>query len=129
MFKRLALLLALFATSVAPAAFAQSGFANMIDHLHLGVTDQAKAVEWYHKNFSGELMSEGPERVLFGTTRIIFQLNKSPKPSEGSVLDLIGFSVADVDATVKRLQAEGRITAVMSRDDATQEKILNAAIA
>src|SRR5205809_7981826 len=107
MFKRLALLLALFATSVAPAAFAQSGFANMIDHLHLGVTDQAKAVEWYHKNFSGELMSEGPERVLFGTTRIIFQLNKSPKPSEGSVLDLIGFSVADVDATVKRLQADG----------------------
>ena len=79
----------------------------MIDHLHLAVTDQAKAVEWYHKYFNAEITPEGTERVMFGTTRMIFQLNKAPKPSEHSVLELIGISVSDVDGTIKRLQSDG----------------------
>jgi catechol 2,3-dioxygenase-like lactoylglutathione lyase family enzyme len=86
---------------------APSGFVNMIDHIHLGVTDQAKGVEWYHKHFAGQPTPEGTERVMFGQTRMIFQLNKAPKPSDQSVLHLLGFSVANVDETIKQLEADG----------------------
>jgi glyoxylase I family protein len=95
--------LAAFATP----ARAQTGFANMVDHIHLGVPDQAKGAEWYHVHFDGVLTPEGPDRVMLGTTRLIFQKTDAPKPSEGSVLELIGFSVADLDAAMKKLQADG----------------------
>lgn len=45
--------------------------------------------------------------MMLGTTRLIFQRSAAPKPSEESVLNVIGFSVADLDATMKRLQADG----------------------
>lgn len=112
MLKR-ALVCCLFALAVSrPPAFAQTGFANMVDHIHLGVPDQTKGAEWYHTHFGGELTLEGPDRVMFGKMRMIFQKTPTPEPSEGSVLDLIGFSVANLDATMKRLQADG-VTVVM----------------
>jgi predicted enzyme related to lactoylglutathione lyase len=86
---------------------AQTGFANMVDHIHLAAPDQAKGAEWYHAHFDGALTPEGPDRLMFGTTRIIFQKTEVPKPSEGSVLDSIGFSVAELDAAMKKLQAGG----------------------
>lgn len=86
---------------------AQTGFANLVDHLHLGVPEPAKGAEWYRAHFAGESTPEGSDRLMFGTTRLIFQKTDMPKPSEGSVLDLIGFSVADLDATMKKLQADG----------------------
>src|ERR1700674_4446443 len=95
-----------------PSALAQTGFVNMVDHIHLGVPDQAKGAEWYHTHFGGELTPEGSDRVMFGKTRMIFQKTPTPKRSEGSVLNLIGFSVADLDATMKTLQAAG-VTVVM----------------
>src|SRR5262245_39137921 len=82
----------------APQVQAQTGFANMVDHLHLAVPDQAKAVAWYQKHFGGQPTKEGEERLMFGETRVIFQKNDKPTPSAGSVLDHIGFSVADLDA-------------------------------
>lgn len=92
----------------APAlALAQTGFADLIDHIHLAAPDQAKAVEWYHANFDAELTPEGPDRAMLGKTRLIFQKTEMPKPSTGSILGLIGFSVADVDSTTKKLQAAG----------------------
>jgi len=58
---------------VAPASsFAQTGFADLIDHIHLAAPDQAKAVEWYHANFGAALTPEGPDRAMLGTTRLIF---------------------------------------------------------
>ena len=102
------LLIAAFETSASAQTPAQGlGFANMVDHVHLGVPDQAKGVEWYQRYFGGEKMAEGPDRLLFGQTRLIFQKNETPKPSEGGVLDLIGFSVADLNAAVKKMQSDG----------------------
>jgi catechol 2,3-dioxygenase-like lactoylglutathione lyase family enzyme len=92
--------------SAAPA-LAQTGMANMVDHIHLAVPDQAKGVEWYRKHFGGQAMTESPDRLMFGETRIIFQRNAQAKPSTGSVVDHVGFSVADLDATVKNLEADG----------------------
>src|SRR6185436_14456893 len=85
-------------------ATAQTGFADLIDHLHLAAPDQAKAVEWYHANFGAEPTPEGTDRAMLGTTRLIFQKSDMPKSSQGSVLEMIGFSVADLDGTMKKLQ-------------------------
>jgi catechol 2,3-dioxygenase-like lactoylglutathione lyase family enzyme/predicted enzyme related to lactoylglutathione lyase len=110
MLKRVLLLSVCGLGIVSGSAFAQApsdGFVNMIDHLHLAAPDQAKAVEWYHQHFNAEITPEGTDRVMFGQTRMIFQKNESPKPSEGSVLDLIGFSVANLNATMTQLQSAG----------------------
>jgi catechol 2,3-dioxygenase-like lactoylglutathione lyase family enzyme len=86
-------------------SWAQTGFADLIDHLHLAAPDQAKAVEWYRANFGAAPTPEGTDRAMLGTTRLIFQKSDMPKPSQGSVLEMIGFSVADLDGTMKKLQA------------------------
>jgi catechol 2,3-dioxygenase-like lactoylglutathione lyase family enzyme len=88
-------------------AGAQTAFANLVDHLHLAAPDQPKAVEWYQKHFGGQTMTEGTDRLMFGETRVVFQKSASPQPSAGSVLDHIGFSVADLDATIKQFTADG----------------------
>ena len=102
---RIALLV--LATLVPVRSFAQTGFADLVDHIHLAAPDQAKAVEWYHAHFGAEPTPEGPDRAMLGTTRLIFQKSEMPKPSAGSVLGAIGFSVADLDGAVKTLQADG----------------------
>jgi catechol 2,3-dioxygenase-like lactoylglutathione lyase family enzyme len=106
MLKR-ALLFVVLMTAAPALPFAQSGYADLIDHIHLAAPDQTKAVEWYHTHFNAELTPEGTDRAMLGTTRLIFQKSESPKPSTGSILGLIGFSVPDVDGTVKKLQGAG----------------------
>src|SRR3990172_12787120 len=77
---------------------AQTGFRPIVDHIHLAAPDQAKAVAWYHEHFGGETMTEGPDRLLFGGTRLLVQRSEKAQPSTGSVLDHIGFSAPDTDA-------------------------------
>src|SRR5678816_538493 len=86
---------------------AQTGFANIVDHLHLAAPDPVKAVEWYRKNLGGQPTAEGTDRLMFGETRVIFQRNEKASPSAGSVVDHIGFSVKDVDATMKAMESDG----------------------
>jgi len=104
MFRRV-LLSCVLVAGLSTSSFAQTGFADLIDHIHLAAPDQAKAVEWYRANFGAEATPEGPDRAMLGTTRLIFQKSDMPKPSQGSILELIGFSVTDLDATMKKLQA------------------------
>ena len=89
------------------SSFAQTGFADLVDHIHLAAPDQPKAVEWYRAHFGAEPTPEGPDRAMLGTTRLIFQRSEMPKPSAGSILGAIGFSVPDLDGAIKKLQAEG----------------------
>lgn len=105
----------LFVAGAIPAG-SQPAFRNMVDHIHLAAPDQAKAVEWYRKHFGGEPMTEGPDRLMFGETRVLFQLNKAAKPSSGSVLDHVGFSVTDLDAKLKALEADGAKITTPARD-------------
>ena len=94
------------AALTAPAA-AQTPVLPILDHIHLNVPDQAKAVEWYQKHFGGTAMPEAPERLLFGDTRLIFLKDDKGQPSSGSALDHLGFSFADLDATMKTFEADG----------------------
>lgn len=95
---------------------AQTQVLPLLDHIHLGVPDQAKAVEWYRRQFGGEMMAEAPERLLLGQTRLIFLKNEKALPSTGSVLDHVGFSVADLDASLKDLEATGAKIVTPARD-------------
>ena len=83
-------------------------------HVHFAVTDPEKAREWYKANLGG-MPGETPDRVIFEAykggrpTPVQFMWNKADAPpsSEGSVIDNVGFSVPDVEAKVKELEAAG----------------------
>jgi len=104
--RKLILSLVAVAVVAAPAA-GQTPVMPILDHIHLNVPDQAKAVEWYQKNFGGQPFAEAPDRVMFCDTRLIFLKNDKGQPSSGSALDHLGFSVADIDAKMKEFEAAG----------------------
>jgi predicted enzyme related to lactoylglutathione lyase len=91
------------------AAFAGSLPAQTFpyDHIHMNVPDTAAAANWYEKYIGGRRISEAPDRLMFGSTRLLFIQKADAKPSSGSVIDHVGFSFADVDAKVKEFQAAG----------------------
>jgi hypothetical protein len=88
------------------------------DHVHFGVPDQAKAVEWYAKYMGGQPGPAGEpnERLLFGKTRFIFLKNDKPLPSAGSAVDHIGLSYTDLAAKMKELEMAG--VKILERDGA-----------
>src|SRR5262245_50327344 len=91
---------------LAPAAQAQTK-TYPYDHIHLLVPDAAAASAWYEKNFGGTRITEAPDRIRYGAVRLMFIRSTTAKPSEGSVIDHIGFSVANLDAKMTELQAAG----------------------
>ena len=78
------------------------------DHIHLNVPDPAVASAWYEKNMpGGRRITEAPDRIMYGSTRLMFLRNATAKPSAGSAIDHIGFSVTDLDAKMKEWEAAG----------------------
>lgn len=77
------------------------------DHIHLNVPNPATAASWYEKYFGGRRTTEGPDRLMFGSTRFLFLQKADAKPSSGSVIDHVSFSFRDVDAKMKEFQAAG----------------------
>lgn len=77
------------------------------DHVHLNVPDPAAAANWYVKYLGGRQTSEGPNRLMFGSTRLLFLQKADAKPSSGSVIDSLAFSFPDVDAKMKEFQTAG----------------------
>lgn len=101
-----ALLTPLVLGALAGTAAAQTPTAPY-DHVHLGVPNPPDAAAWYEKHFGGKRLAEGPDRLMFGSTRFTFLKIDAPKPSAGSVVDHIGFSVPDLDAAMKTLESAG----------------------
>lgn len=106
------------AALTAVAAAQSTQIAPIVDHIHLLVPDQAQGVAWYQKNFGGQPMTEAPDRLMLGDTRLIFlrAANGTAQPSSGSAIDHIGFSVADLDAKMKELEAAGVKVVSPARD-------------
>ena len=77
------------------------------DHIHLNVPDAAVASAWYEKNFGGVRITEAPDRIRYGSTRLMFLRSTTATPSAGSAIDHIGFSFADLDAKMKEFEANG----------------------
>jgi catechol 2,3-dioxygenase-like lactoylglutathione lyase family enzyme len=86
------------------------------DHIHLNVPDPAAACNWYEKNFGGKRITEGPNRLMFGSTRFMFLQNATGKPSAGSAIDHVGFSFPDLDAKMKEFEAAGVKITTPARD-------------
>jgi catechol 2,3-dioxygenase-like lactoylglutathione lyase family enzyme len=107
-----AVLTALTLVSLSPAALvAQFPETMMYDHVHLAVPQPPVAAAWYARHFGGEPVDGRDERTLIGTTRFIFRMEANPRPSEGGAVDHLGFSVPDLDAKLRQLEADGaRIT-------------------
>ena len=76
------------------------------DHIHVNAPDPAAAANWYEKYFGGRRITEAPDRLMFGSTRFLFIKKDDAKPSSGSAIDHVGFSVADLDAKMKGIQSE-----------------------
>lgn len=85
------------------------------DHVHLAAPDPAKAVAWYMEHL-GAKRGDSPDRVVIGRTIFAFAKSDTAQPSAGSAIDHIGFSVADVDATMKAMTAAGATVLTPSRD-------------
>jgi hypothetical protein len=83
-------------TSFALVAICSSATGQTLayDHIHLNVSDPAVASSWYEKNFGGRRLAEGPDRLMFGSTRFLFIKKADAKPSAGSAVDHVCFSFA-----------------------------------
>src|SRR5580765_7786016 len=90
-------------------AFAGSAAAQTFpyDHIHVNVPDPAAAANWYEKYFGARRITEGPDRLMFGSTRFIFLRKADAKPRSGSAVDHVGFSFANLDAKMKEFEAAG----------------------
>jgi catechol 2,3-dioxygenase-like lactoylglutathione lyase family enzyme len=77
------------------------------DHIHINVPDTAAAANWYEKNFGGKRITEAPDRLMYGSTRLLFLRKADATPSSGSAIDHIGFSFTDLDAKMKEFEANG----------------------
>ncbi len=86
------------------------------DHIHINVPDTAAAANWYEKNFGGRRITEAPDRLMFGSTRFMFLPKADAKPSTGSAVDHVGFSVADLDAKMKEFESAGVKVVTPARD-------------
>jgi catechol 2,3-dioxygenase-like lactoylglutathione lyase family enzyme len=86
------------------------------DHIHLNVPDPAAGASWYEKNFGGRRIAEAPNRLMFGSTRFMFLQKADAAPSAGSAIDHVGFSVPDLDAKMKELEAAGAKVTTPARD-------------
>ena len=108
-----ALLCSVLLALVGISSGAQAPQAVPYDHIHLAAPDPDKAYDWYVTNLGGQA-GENTGRMVFEpfTSRrplpvqLMF-IKADALPSEGGVIDSIGFSFADVAAKVKALETAG----------------------
>ena len=106
-------LVTVIALFVCTPAYAQYE-APPFDSIHLAVPEISQARDWYLQHMGGNV-GETADRVAFGRwsgdhplpLQLIFEVSSTARPSAGSVIDSIGFSLDDLDAKVRELQAAG----------------------
>ena len=84
------------------------------DHVHLAVSEPEKAEAWYMANLNGQV-GENPGRLAFERwsnraplpIQFIFLKADNAAPSEGSVIDSVGFAVTGIEAKVAALRTAG----------------------
>lgn len=106
--------LATAATVAAPGAAQTETL--LYDHVHMSVPDPEAAAQWYHDHIGGEWVDGRTDRLLFGTTRIMFLPGQDRRPSEGGVIDHLGFSFPDLAAVVADVERAGAKVTAPVRD-------------
>src|SRR5262249_24167326 len=93
------------AIGFAGTASAQTKTTLPYDHIHLN-EPAAEASQWWEKNIpSGRRITEAPNRIMYGSTRLMFLGAQSSGGSQGSVIEHLGFSVPDLEAKTRDLAA------------------------
>lgn len=106
-FVRSVLSAAAIAIGFAGAAAAQAKMILPYDHIHLN-EPAAEASQWWETNIpGGRRITEAPNRIMYGSTRLMFLGAQSSGGSQGSVIEHLGFSVPDLDAKMRELAAIG----------------------
>ena len=104
---RVACVAAVVFISLAAGVFGQTKTMLPFDHIHLN-EPAAEASQWWEKNIpGGRRITEAPNRIMYGAVRLMFLGARSSGGSDGSVIEHLGFSVADLDATMRALAAIG----------------------
>jgi catechol 2,3-dioxygenase-like lactoylglutathione lyase family enzyme/predicted enzyme related to lactoylglutathione lyase len=84
-------------------------------HVHLAAPNVAEAVQWYITNIGCTAMNR-PDACQIGTVQLIFANRKPDAGSEGSGVDHIGFSFADLTAKMRAFQVAGVKITTPARD-------------
>lgn len=79
----------------------------LYDHVHMAVPDPQATAQWYHDHIGGEWVDGRTDRLLFGTTRIMFLRGEDRRPSQGGVIDHLGFSYPDLASKLEEIEAAG----------------------
>ena len=66
--------------------------------------DPAATANRYEQYLGGRRITEAPDRLMFGSTRLLFLKKADAKPSAGGATDHIGFSFADLDPKMKEFE-------------------------
>jgi catechol 2,3-dioxygenase-like lactoylglutathione lyase family enzyme len=81
------------------------------EHVHLFLPDaeRAKSQAWYTKTFGAKasMRNEAPVADIPGVQMRFNKVDKALIPTRGRVLDHIGFDVTDLQAFIKKLEADG----------------------
>src|SRR5262245_28700086 len=96
----------LILTAALSAVAAPSSAQTMpFDHIHVNEPAE-EASQWWEKNIPGaRRIAEAPNRLMYGSVRLMFLTPRSSGGSDGSVIEHIGFSVPDIAATMRALAA------------------------
>ena len=99
----------LLVTGLAAFSVSAQSPSKLYDHIHMAVPDPQAAATWYLENIGGDRVDGRQDRLLYSRTRVMWLGNggNTRKPSQGSVVDHIGFSFLDLDAKVEQLVAAG----------------------
>jgi predicted enzyme related to lactoylglutathione lyase len=123
--QRIAAGMLLFACMFAPRAFAQVFPTAPPDHLHMASPDPDKTIDWYVQHFQGTRIPDPrplvngrrpPDEISFGKVAVRFFKRDDAKPTDGSVLDRIGFTVSDVDVKAAEVVGDGGKVLIPARD-------------
>lgn len=112
----LPLLLAMLTSVALPTAGDAQAETLLFDHLQLAAPEPEAAASWYMEHFGGEYVDGLTDQIMIGTTRLRFVGDASARPSSGSAIDHIGFSVDDLPAKVRELEAAGATTTLDPRE-------------
>lgn len=90
-----------------PPAAAQAQ-ALPFDHVHIAVPNIAEAVAWYGRTLSGQAIPGEPaNRVMIGTTRIVFMERNPGTPATTGVIDHVGYRSSNIAANTAAILAAG----------------------
>jgi catechol 2,3-dioxygenase-like lactoylglutathione lyase family enzyme len=101
----------------AASAGAQAAATLPYDHIHLNEPAEEASAWWEAHIPGGRRIAEAPNRIMYGSTRLMFLGGRSTGGSDGSVIEHIGFAVADVDAKVRELGAANAKVIQPARDE------------